>query len=1392
MNRASTTKRRPGSLIHPRTYVRGSSKVLLEAFKTLLSHTPVDTGMAFVLIQHLDPKHESMTPEILARSTGMPVKEIKDGMRVQPNNVYVIPPNCNLGFAHGLLKILPRTESRGLHMPLDFFFRELAEAQKTRAIGVVLSGTASDGTQGLRSIKAEGGITLVQDPESAKYDGMPRSAIASGVVDLISTPEGIAAELARIARHPYVIPQGAEIEPEPKKKDESLSKIFFLLRSITNVDFSHYKSNTIQRRIARRMLLQKTDELAKYANFLENNPDEIKALFADILIHVTGFFRDKKVFDDLKTRILPKYMKNRDRSLPFRVWVPGCSTGEEAYSIAMTFLELQDESKEHTKIRTPLSIFATDISEQALQKARTAIYPESISEEVSKERLKKFFDKVDGGGYRIAKWLRDSCLFSRHDVTRDPPFAKVDLISCRNVLIYFDSELQKIVLPIFHYALNPNGILLLGKSESVGGFSDLFSLTDTTNKIYSKTHITTPLKIQFPLSRYSVERLTPGQKASESTPRGIDVKRELERITVAEYAPPAVVINDVFEIVQSQGDTAPFLRLSPGHPSFNLLRMAHPELIADLRAAIQAARKTDGRLVKEGLCFRDGGKLRTLTIKVVPIPSPSKEPYFTVFFEEAKDQDGRKTETRSKTRKARAETTKESKRNQYLRAVTDRHHLEVQKKLSANQEYQQSLIEEYETAQEELVSSNEELQSTNEELQSTNEEMETSKEELQSANEELTTVNDEMQTRNSEMISLSSDLINLLSSVDIPIVMVGSDGKIRRFTPKAGKALKLIPTDVGRPIGDIKPNIQVPDLDLLVSDVMEHMTMKEVETQDGQGHWYNLQVRPYRTADNKIDGAVIALLDIDALKRNAETIKKTADDLKMARDDAASIIQSQPIPLLVIGSHYRVKLANDIFYKKFKVSPSETVGRLISELGSSQWNIQKLQKLVETTLNQGVNFDSFEVEHDFPQIGRKIMLVSSTKTHLIGTNEAAVLLAIEDVTDQRNSENQRAQLLVNEQKANQAKDEFLATLSHELRTPLTAILSWSQLLRTGKLDAEKIRRGNEIVEQSARAQAQLIDDLLDISRIQAGKLNLIIQKIDPSKIISSAIDSTRSLAANKSIQIETEIDPSVKTIFADPNRLQQILWNLATNSIKFSSQGGRIWIKLDRITSPVGERIQFQVRDNGKGIKQEFMPALFERFTQVDSTTTRAYGGLGLGLAIVRKLVEMHGGTVEVESAGEGKGATFTVCLPVEPTAKFNTAEAEAEAEAGVTLRGLRILVVDDDANAREVFSVMLQTFGAEVKIAESARQALALFEEYKPDVLVSDIAMPIEDGYSLIGKIRALKSKLAKTPALALTAYAGREDIQRAHLAGFQSHVSKPVDANKLALAIARVAARK
>ena len=1249
----------------------GASAGGLEAFTQLLTHLPANTGMAFVLLQHLDPRHESMSAEIFSRATRMKVTEVRDGIRVQPNCVYILPPNFSMGILHGVLNLVPRTEVRGLHLVIDFFLQSLAEALKNRAVGVILSGTGSDGTPGLLAIKAEGGITIAQDPKSAKFDGMPQSAIQSGAVDLVLSPKQIAEELTRIAHHPYVVPAISEAREEFTVRDDddeapspqdSLSRIFLLLRNLCHVDFSHYKSNTIRRRIDRRMVLHKVKDQNAYAKLLSGNPKEVKALYADLLINVTSFFRDPEAFKALGEKVFPKLLEGRVPGTPIRVWSIGCSTGEEAYSIAISLLEFLGEKA----FESPIQIFGSDISEQAIQKARQGEYPETIVREVSRERLSRYFTKMEGGGYKIAKSIRDICVFSRHDVTTDPPFAKIDLISCRNLLIYFTADLQKHVFPVFHYALCSKGFLWLGKSEAIGGFSNLLSTVDKTNNLYSRKNAPLALNLSFPASHY-----VPGQQGTIRKPVpfakvAVDVQKIADGAIQGQF--PGFLINEEMEILQFRGHTNPFIHPAPGPPSHNLLKMAAPEILSDLRRAIQAAKKQKGAIKRDGLSIREGRNLRTFNLRVIPTQPPqsaptqstSKESYYLVQFEDVAETDSRK-----KMRAGSGKTGKASGKQK------DPYAAELQQELISNQEYQQSLVDKAVAAQENLATANEELQSSNEELQSSNEELETAKEELQSGNEELTTVNDELRTRSVEQSQTNNDLTNLLASVQIAIVMLGFDKRIRRFTPLAGKALNLIAADVGRPLSDLKLNFTTQgvelDLEQMVSEVAETMEPREVEVQDRKGRWFRLQIRPYRTSDGRIDGAVLALVDIDVLIHSL---------------------------------------------KEVEASKAEA------------------------------------------------------------------------------------------EKANKAKDLFLATLSHELRTPLTAIMAWAQMLQTGKLDAEKIKRAGATIEDCGKTQATLIDDLLDVSRIIVGKLSLEMREVNPEIIISKAIDSIRSTADKKSIQIETCFDPQAGTVMADPLRLQQVFLNLLTNAVKFSSAASKIIVRLENVNDHEGEKAKalIKVIDSGKGISSEFLPHIFDSFSQQDSSSVRIHGGLGLGLAIVQSLVELHGGRVQAESPGANLGATFTVTLPRKSASKSQgSLERATEAktrrtELGqVRLDGLKVLVVEDEPSAREAFMEMLTSLGAQVKTADSAREALEVFQKYRPDVLVSDISMPDEDGYSLIRKIRALRPVLGGTvPAIAVTAHAGAEDVKLALAAGFQSHVAKPVDSLHLANVIASVSAQK
>src|SRR6184192_1553351 len=827
----------------------GGSAGGFEAAMELLRHLPARTGMAFVIVQHLDPHHGSRLANLLGKATSMPVSEIAGTTTPEPNAVYVQPPNKCVIAKSGKLTLVRRTER--LNIAIDHFFESLAEECGSRAIGIVLSGTGSDGTAGLRAIKAAGGLTFAQTEASAKFDAMPRSAIRSGFVDLVLSPDAIARELGRIAEHPYIrrpLADAEQVEKEAYRQADDLGRVFLSLKKQMGVDFSGYKETTLIRRVNRRMALHRIEKLSQYARYLRNNKKEIEALFDDLLINVTRFFRDEALFRALKKRFLPTLLRNKkkERQRELRVWVPGCATGEEVYSLAICILEVL--GNQLSKIR--VQIFGTDLSESVIEHARAGIYPGAIEKDVPRARLNRFFVKRDGS-YQIHRSVRDICTFARQNLTADPPFSRLDLISCRNVLIYLSAELHKRCIPQFHYALNPGGYLILGPAESVGLYDELFKLADKKNKIYAKTVVTTPRMANLiPQRGLGLSHLGERSAAGAGADFGGDLLKVADRIMLGAYSPAAVVIDQDMHVQQFRGRTELFLEHAPGPATFNLLRLARPTLVPDLRATIHRAIKTNKPARKERAKVKLSSRTYEINIQAVPFKIPGTDKsWLLVIFDE---------------------TTKGTKREKLPRALgktaTEREVGELRRELAAAKESLQAIIEEQEATNEELKSANEEIESSNEELQSTNEELETAKEELQSTNEELTTLNEELSNRNLEMMQLTNELNNLLASIQMPIVMVDNALTVRRATPAARGAFNILPTDIGRPLSELRPNIDVPDLDNILREVIETLGTRERKVSDKGGRKYSLRVRPYRTTDNKIDGAVLTLIDIDGTK----------------------------------------------------------------------------------------------------------------------------------------------------------------------------------------------------------------------------------------------------------------------------------------------------------------------------------------------------------------------------------------------------------------------------------------------------------------------------------------------------------------------------------------------
>jgi two-component system CheB/CheR fusion protein len=1162
----------------------GASAGGLEAFTDLLSNLPGDTGMAFVLIQHLDPKHDSHLTELLSKVSRMPVSEVNGETRVESNHVYVISPRRNLTIVDGVLHAPARPEG-GRNMPVDAFLRSLAADKGSPALGVVLSGTASDGTLGLQAIKAAGGATFAQEMGTAKFGSMPGSAMAAGVVDFVLPPAGIALHLAAIARKSRVAAELPDAAEQPG--DPELAKILRLVQSATGVDFIHYKHSTLSRRIKRRMAIRGFATLEDYSRELERNREEAAVLCESCLITVTSFFREPEVFQELKKKVFPALLENRGTEDPIRIWAPGCATGEEAYSLAICLTEFLEDAK----VSVPFEIFATDISEAAIEKARAGAYAPAAVAHVSPQRLERFFTRSERG-YRVAKIIRDACVFARHNVGQDPPFSKLDLISCCNVLIYLGAVLQHRVLSILRYALKPTGFLVLGPSEGVGPFSEWFQQVDSIHKIY---------RMQ-PAAGAPAPRTIEGRRAGGRVdlPRRIaggraetEVLREADRLVLAEHGPPGAIVDNDLNIVQVRGRTAPYLELSPGEPTRNLLRMAREGLIAGLGKAIQTARQTNAAAKGDGFRIEDGGRLTNVTIHVTPFreTSSSKERYFLVLFEDAELGAG----PRARRKPAAPENVGSAR---------------LRRELVATKEYLQSIVEDHAATLEELRESNEEAQAGNEEL-------ETAQEELESANEELNTLNEELKNSNVEFIKVNRDLANLLESLSIPLVMVGRDLRIRRFTRAMEPMLNLIASDVGRSITDLRPRMELPGLRPLLLDAMDGGNRLPRDVRDSHGRWYSLRVLPSVGPDGKTDGAVLMLIDIDAAKRGL--------------DFAEAIVETVREPLVILDQNLQVLQANKTFYETFRASRGETEGRLIYDLGNGQWNIPQLRELLENILPAHATFRDFEVTHEFEHVGRKVMLLNASEVFNPNAQARTILLAIEDVTERRQAEEAL-------QTTNAELQNFAYALTHDLQEPLRMVVNFTELLGrqyAGQLGEEADQFISYSVEGALRIEA-LLKALLAYWEVNGREHDDSSASVDCGAVLAKALLNLEAAIAESGATVTSDPLP---VVMAEEVIMTQLFQNLISNSIKYKGEEApKIHVSAER---SAGGWL-FAVRDNGMGIDPHDAERVFGMFRRLHGNEIP---GTGIGLALCKKIVERKGGRIWVESE-PGAGATFKFTIP--------------------------------------------------------------------------------------------------------------------------------------------------
>ncbi len=1179
----------------------GASAGGLEAVSRLLRALPPRPGMSFVLIQHLSPTGVSNLPAILSKSTGMAVRRAEAGVKARPDFLYIVPPDRDVVIRKGVLRLVARPVRTSRHSPIDLFLASLAADQGPRAMGIILSGEASDGTAGLETLKAAGGITFAQDLDSAAHPSMPLSAASSGCVDFVLSPERIAEELTRIGRHPYLNGSASKTAYAARLADEAaLNRIFILLRKATGVEFTHYKRTTIHRRIQRRMALQKLDTFESYAALLEERRDELDLLFDDLLIHVTSFFRDPAMFKALARRVYPKLLRGRAKG-PVRIWIPGCSTGEEAYSHAINVLEFLGRAASPTAVQ----IFATDVNDRVISKARQGFYSDRAVLGVDRKRLKRYFVRK-GRGYKISSSIRDICVFARHDLTCDPPFSNMDLISCRNVMIYLDSALQKKVVPFMHYALRPGGFLVLGGSEMIGDASRFF-LLDKKNRIYSRKPGAAPAQI--PLVAVSTDTpIAPTRSfASVSAYKGPDLQQEIDRVLLERYAPAGVMIDDRLEILQFRGQTSPFLEPAPGKASLNLLKMAREGLLLQLNSAVREARETAAPVRREGIAFSWNGQQETASFEIIPFSPTETGRCFLVLFQKgaAAGPDGKPA--RHNARKLEHELA--------------------------------SARSDLRTAFDEQLIADEELKSANEELQSSNEELVTSKEELQSSNEELQSSNDELNHAVLELTRANDDWANFIASTRIPCVVLSADLNIRRFTPAAAKIFNLLPGDIGRPISQLRPALRGVDVRRMAVETLNGVKFPRREIRDRSGRWHLLIVRPYRTGAKKTDGVTIVLINIDEVRRGQERLEHSRKALAESEAKRLRVyVESAPTGILAADAAGRIVLVNARLEAIFGYRRKEILGKPVELLVPKSLQAGRRRKRRSSTADAwaraigGNRRQLSGLRKDGSSIPIEVKL-----SPIRADADGWIVATVEDIAS-------RVQMQQDEAKKNreQIRGELIADLAHELKTPLATLRASAETLLHRELGVSK--RGapflNAIESQTERL-SMLVSNLLQLSSLDAGYRKPQRERLSLSKLVGDSVRDHKFQAKERGLDLRDRLEPGI-VARVDCNDIHRAIDNLIDNAIHYNCPGGKIIVSLRR----VGSAARLTVQDTGIGIVKSDIPKLFGHFHRTRRARKLKSSGVGLGLAIVKQVAESHGGWIRVSSLA-GRGSTFRLSLPL-------------------------------------------------------------------------------------------------------------------------------------------------
>jgi two-component system CheB/CheR fusion protein len=1470
----------------------GASAGGLESLERLFSEIPVDTGMAFVVLQHLSPDFKSVMDELLARRTSMPVRNAAHDTPLEPNAVYLLPPMKEMQIKHRRLLLSDKDPRHGLTLPIDTFFRSLAADVGERAIAVVLSGSGSDGSRGILEVNKAGGVVFCESVDTAKFNGMPLSAIRTGIVDRVLTPEEIAQAIAALARG------GLPHASEDSGMQEGADAILELLRGEYGIDFSHYKTSTVHRRIERRLALNRSLDLDAYVEQLRSDPRELNSLYEDLLIGVTRFFRDDQSFQILEERVIPEIVSRAkvDPDLQIRVWVPGCATGQEAYSIAILFSEQLVAMKKSINVK----ILATDVHKASLDFAGAGLYNEQQVADINPERRDQFFTRRQNG-YQVSQALREMIVFAPHNVIRDAPFTKLDLITCRNLLIYFQPHAQKTVLTLFHFALKPGGYLFLGSSESPRGLVEEFDTIDEHGKVYRKRRdIGLPRDLKLPLPRGGAPMRMPSLATSRSTGVSADLLATYDRL-LDRFMPPSFLVDENGALVDSYGGVEAMLKVKPRRPAQSLVEMLSDDLRMVISGALHRVKRDQESVRYEGLLLPGVGRYALVATPLrdshgnlahILFSLEGPEPFETKHRGEGESQPAEVANDRGVTvQHVEAVDLANLSRDQ-LHALQD--------ELSYTKENLQAAIQELETTNEELQATNEELIASNEELQSTNEE-------LHSVNEELYTVNAEYQKKNVELQELNDDMEHLLNGTDVGTMFLDRTLSIRKFTPRIGDVFRIIPDDVGRPLRSFSHDLLRPTLMADIEHVLQSGESIEEQTWDTRGRCYFLRILPYiaRPRDNREsqapspiaptpDGVLVTLTDMSALEQARSRLAQLSAIVESSEDAIAGVTFDGIVtswnrgatklygynPDDAIGRHVSFIYPDGRKDEVLSVLSQVRAGMSIEPLETTR--LRKDGSLVDVSVSYSPILDGTHdvvgvsaIARDITQLVRtrqevaereeriRLLLDSTAEAiygtdlsgvctfcnaacaKLLGYDSPAALIGTQihrlihhtkadgmpfpadqspiyiamrhrepahvdddilwradgtsfpaeywchpivregevigavvtfiDITVRRRAEEEL-------QEGVRRREQFLAMLSHELRNPLAAILSATHLLDRSTITEDVCYEAGRVIARQARHMSRLLDDLLDVSRITRGRITLHKEHIDLRETSRSAIEALGPLMRERKIDLDVDISDQPVPVFGDAARLQQIQANLLSNATKYSPPGSRVKFEVRR------ERNEAMIRvsDHGRGIEPELLPKIFDLFVQGPQTIARSDGGLGIGLTLLRSLVQLHDGRVEAVSDGPDKGSVFTVWLPSDQASLSNSGRPVVSTPPQVKT----VVVVEDQEDARTMMQILLESKGLTVSCADNGEEGLKLIEKMKPDLAIVDLGLPVMSGFELARAARA-NSAIASIPLIALSGYGQESDVKAALEAGFDTHLTKPPDFDRLDELINRVRRR-